>query len=87
LRRVWNLGSSTGAVVSSTNSVVERSSSSRINRHTGLILCSRRIAIICSSLNRLRFVVRPPTQVGLYSNLEDFQGLRSAGFHQSPLPG
>src|SRR6516164_10966302 len=33
-------------------------------RHTSTVFvpdsCSRRIAIICSSLNRLRFIVRPP---------------------------
>src|SRR5262249_34853661 len=39
--------------------------------------CSRRIAMICSSLNLDRFIVRLPYHDGLYTNLEEFQGLRS----------
>src|SRR5262245_19726682 len=39
--------------------------------------CSRRIAMICSSLNLERFIVRLPYLDGLYFKLEEFQGLRS----------
>src|SRR6516225_9969776 len=50
-------------------------------RHTSTVFapasCSLRSAIICSSLNRLRFIIRPSTRVGLYSNLDEFHGLRS----------
>lgn len=41
--------------------------------------CSRRMPIICSSLNRLRFIVRLLSGDGLYPNLEEFSGLRSNG--------
>src|ERR1700752_1095757 len=40
--------------------------------------CSRRIAMICSSLNLERFIIRLPYHDGLYTNLKEFQGLRSA---------
>src|SRR6478735_2330710 len=40
--------------------------------------CSRRTLMICSSVNRLRFIrPSPPQGRGLYSNLEEFSGLRS----------
>jgi hypothetical protein len=41
-------------------------------RHHFLAATSRSIAIICSSLNWLRFIVRPLSVVGLYPNLEEF---------------
>ena len=41
--------------------------------------CSRKIPMICSSLNRLRFIVRLLSGDGLYPNLEEFSGLRSTG--------
>src|SRR5690242_14833763 len=41
--------------------------------------CSRKIPMICSSLNRLRFIVRLLPGDGLYSILEEFSGLRSRG--------
>src|SRR5262249_51934528 len=40
--------------------------------------CSRRIAMICSSLNLERFIVRLPYLDGLYCKLEESQGLRSS---------
>jgi hypothetical protein len=36
--------------------------------------------MICSSLNLDRFIVRLPYHDGLYTILEEFQGLRSALF-------
>jgi hypothetical protein len=43
------------------------------------------MAMICSSLNRDRFIVRTPLpKVGLYPNLEEFAGLRSAGTSIAP---
>jgi hypothetical protein len=44
------------------------------------------MAMICSSLNRDRFIVRTPLPVvGLYPNLEEFAGLRSISVWFSSL--
>src|SRR6185437_10491152 len=39
--------------------------------------CSRNIPMICSSVNLERFIVRLLPEAGLYSNMEEVQGLRS----------
>jgi hypothetical protein len=41
--------------------------------------CSRKIPMIYSSLNRLRFIRPSFLDDGLYQNLEELLGLRSAG--------
>ena len=42
--------------------------------------------MICSSLNRDRFIVRTPLPVvGLYPNLEEFAGLRSRSANLSDV--
>jgi len=42
--------------------------------------------MICSSLYLDRFIVRLPYHDGLYTNLEEFQGLRSNPPRQLPQP-
>ncbi len=42
--------------------------------------------MICSSVNRLRFIVRLPQADGLYSNLEEFYGLRSKPMRHAHYP-
>jgi hypothetical protein len=42
--------------------------------------------MICSAVNRDRFIVRLPRWDGLYPNLEEIQGLTSASYpHRYPL--
>src|SRR5215469_3850099 len=71
-------------------------------RHTSTVFapasCSRRIAIICSSLNRLRFIVRPPLGGRTLLKSEGVSGahvengplhlprLPRSGFVQDPVP-
>ena len=43
--------------------------------------------MICSSLNRERFIVRLLSGDGRYPNLEEFEGLRSPGAASSPSIG
>ena len=47
--------------------------------------CSRRIPMICSSLNRLGFIVRPPQVDGLYTSLAEIQGLRSTALRRDSM--
>jgi hypothetical protein len=51
-------------------------------RHTSAVFapasCSRSTAMICSSVDLVRFIVRPLSAAGLYLNLEEFYGLRSS---------
>ena len=62
--------------------LVERPLDTPCLRHTSAVAvpasCSRKMPMICSSLNRLRFIMRLLSGDGLYSILEEFSGLRSA---------